>query len=114
MSAAEARKKFNITGGFVDERNRSEGSRPASAICQDHAEREVYRQAVQALRDLQGSCQTDLYNRPVRLTVDVYAKTQGDYDNCFKAAADSLQGYAYKNDKQVRGCGSGRIHDNKN
>ena len=111
MNAREFRKKFNYTGGFVDGRIGAKNTRSASALCADDSKAKIRKQAMEAIRDLQGCCPTNFFDSSVKLTVDVHAKTKADYDNIFKGIADSLQGFAYRNDKQVRGAGEGRIHD---
>ncbi len=114
MSAAEFRKKYKVTGGFVDARskagNDSKNTRAARALCEDNGASEVRKQAIQAISNLSADCQTDFFNSPINLTIKVRSKTKADGDNIYKGLADSLQGYAFENDKQIR-SGTFGIYD---
>ena len=104
MSAADFRKEFKITGGFVDarKRNNSKNSRSSGPVCQDNGDNETLLEAIQTLRSLQGRYPTDFYSSPIRLDIEIQSGTPADGDNIFKALADGLQGYAFENDKQIR------------
>lgn len=67
-----------------------------------NGEIETYQQAIQALRDIQGACESMLFTGPVAIRVEIDGCKRSDLDNIFKGVADGLQGVCYENDKQVR------------
>lgn len=86
----------------LDEYNRIYRTRKSSPVCKDHTKTEVLQQAMAAIRNLQNNCQPEFFNSSIKLSIRIKGKTRADKDNIFKGIADGLQGYAFKNDKQIR------------
>jgi len=72
-----------------------------STLCKNDTKDEVFKQAVEAIRDIQGLMPDFLFRGSIGLKVTVEGKTRADIDNIFKGVSDALQGLIYKNDKQV-------------
>lgn len=64
-------------------------------------EEQAYNTAVETLRNIKSLVSGVLFIGPIRLAVEAFGNKRADMDNVFKAVADSLQGVAYENDKQI-------------
>ena len=78
------------------------GSRKASAIRKDHAEDEVYKQAMEALRHIQSFSSDMLHRSDVGIKMQFPRESRADVDNLSKAILDALQRVVYYDDKQVK------------
>ena len=78
------------------------GTRTASPIRSYNPTTEIYRSLVQTIQHIQTTNPDMLSRGDVEMSIKVRGKTQSDLDNIYKGIADSLQGFAYENDKQIR------------
>jgi Holliday junction resolvase RusA-like endonuclease len=80
----------------------AKNKRKASPLLPNDTKAEILQQTMAALQHLQNDCGYNIPLGDVKLSLKLKGKSQADDDNIFKGVADALQGYAYKNDKQVR------------
>ena len=87
---------------YKNEINRVHGSRKARTVRKNNTKTKTLLQAVPPISGLQGFCSTELYKGPFKIEVDIHGKCRGDIDNVLKGILDSLNGFAYADDRQCR------------
>lgn len=73
-----------------------------SALRENDAINEVYKQAMETIRDLESRCKDFLFTGPVGVEAEFTGKTRADIDNLGKGILDSLERIFYENDRQVK------------
>lgn len=95
MTAKEFREKYV-------KKNRVHRARSPRSLRKDDEVANVCKSAIQAVHYLQSAGFGLLFGGPVRVKVEVFGATQADTDNILKGFPDALEGFAFKNDKQVK------------
>lgn len=80
--------------------NRVYSPRKTSAVYKGYPKIKVCKQAVQKIRSVQKPHTELLHAGDFKIEVEIYGKIRGDIDNVLKGVLDSLNGYAYKDDRQ--------------
>lgn len=76
--------------------------RKDSPLRSDDTTANVCKSAVSAVHNLQSFGFGCIFDGNVRVTVEIHGNTKADSDNCLKGILDALEGFAYRNDKQVK------------
>jgi len=80
--------------------NRVHSSRHPNSVLPNNTKGKTRKQAVQKVQGVQRMGSGVLHAGPFRICVEIHGKCRGDIDNVLKGILDSLNGVAYKDDKQ--------------
>jgi len=80
--------------------NRVRGARKTNSVLQNNSKSKARKQAIQKVQRVQRVGSDVLHEGPFRICVEIHGKCSGDIDNVLKGILDSLNGVAYKDDRQ--------------
>ena len=76
--------------------------REASSIREDNGTAKILQSAMEQIRFIQNNCCSGIPEGNIRIEIEVFSESKADADNILKGVLDGLQGFAYRNDRQVR------------
>ncbi len=92
---------------FKNQKNKVHSTRKSSSICKNNSETKIRLPKIQKVQGVRRNSCSTLFEGSFIIEVKINGKTRADIDNILKGVLDSLNGIAYKDDRQ---CVDARVY----